>query len=227
MSAQQTLTLPLPVQKYYGSWVRHPEVELASSRVALWFVKGGLLWLSSTEVAGKSHFVQALSKEHPQACFIDGEVGDGTSVQQLKSWLGSCQHYAYWILDLPSGELSPAKAYAVFHLIERAKEMNRSLMISWRCQEGEMNPPELRSRLLMMERVDMQAPIADEDLHAVLRSVLQTMQWDMKETVLPALLEYIPRDLAALLDAIKRLDEHSRQHQVKMNSALAIRVLSS
>ena len=227
MSEQQTLTLPLPAQKHYGTWVRHPEVEDASGRLALWFVRGGLLWLSSADVAGKSHFVQALSEDHPQVALIDGAQGSGTSIQQLKSWLKACEHHVYWILDLPAGALSPAKAYAVFHLIERAKEMNRSLMISWRCEKGEMNPPELRSRLFMMERIDMAAPASDEDLKAVLESVLFTMQWDMKETVLPSLLQHIPRKLSSLLHAIEKLDDYSRRNNVKMNAALAVRILSA
>jgi len=227
VSEQQTLKLPLPSQKHYGTWVRHSGVEDANGRLALWFVRGGLLWLSSSEVAGKSHFVQALSEEHPQVALIDGAHGKGTSIQQLKSWLKLCEHHVYWMLDLPAGVLSPAKAYAVFHLIERAKEMNRSLMISWRCEEGEMNPPELRSRLWMMERIDMAAPVSDGDLKSVLESVLLSMQWDMKETVLPSLLQHVPRKLSALLDAVEQLDEYSRKNNVKMNAALAVRILSA
>ena len=227
MSAQQTLLLPLVTQKHYGSWVRHPQVEDAAARCAFWLVQGGLLWLSSEEIAGKSHFLQALAQEHPQLAVLDGNANSGSSVQQLKLWLQKCQSSAYWLLDLPAGPLPQVQAYAVFHLIERAKEMNRSLLISWRCDEKDMQPPELSSRLLMMERVDMAAPLSDKDLSLVLQSVLLTMQWDMKETVLPSLLQHIPRKLSALLGAIEKLDEYSRQNNVKMNAALAVRILSA
>ncbi len=226
MSEQQALFLPLPTQKCYGNWVRHPQVEGASGRLALWFVRGGLLWLSSEEVAGKSHLLQALSEAHPQVAVLDGRGLESSSVQQLRAWLNACEYSAYWILDLPAGPMPPARAYAVFHLIERAKEMGRALLISWRCADEDMQPPELRSRLLMMERVDMAAPLQDEDLKHVLRSVLQTMQWDMKETVLPTLLQYVPRALSDLLNAIDKLDAYSRKSNVKMNAALALRILS-
>ncbi len=225
MSEQQTLELLLPIKKYYGSWVRHPQVEEASGRLALWFVQGGLLWLTSESVAGKSHLLQALADENPHVALLACDEGDVSSVHQLKLWLEQCEHQAYWILDLPSGSMPPAFAYAVFHLIERAKEMNKALLISWRCAEHNM-PPELRSRLLMMEKVEMSAPTNDEDLKRVLDSVLHNMQWDMKETVLPVLLQYVPRTLDALLRALVLLDAYSKAHKVKMNAALALRVLA-
>lgn len=226
MSEQQALTLPLPSQRHYGNWVRHPQVEDANGRLALWFVQGGFLWLSSYEVAGKSHFIQALGKEHPHVALLECHDGAVSSVQQLKAWLNICGHKAYWILDLPAGILPQACAYAVFHLIERAKEMHRSLMICWRCDEQSLQPPELKSRLLMMERVDMAAPLQDADLNRVLQSVLQVMQWDMKETVLPTLLQHVPRNLSALLAAIAQLDAYSIENRVNMNAALALRVLN-
>ncbi|MDX8388137.1 MAG: hypothetical protein R8M46_06340 [Ghiorsea sp.] len=226
MSEQQTLILPLPVQKHYGNWVKHTQVEGASGRLALWFVQGGLLWLSSSEVAGKSHFLQALGEEHPHVAMLQCDQNATSSVHQLKLWLEACEFQAYWVLDLPEGVLAPVYSYAVFHLIERAKEMNRSLLISWRCGEGDLQPPELSSRLLMMERADMAAPSDDAELNAVLQSVLQTMQWDMKDTVLPTLLQHVPRNLSALLEAIAQLDVYSRKHRVNMNAALALRVLN-
>ncbi len=225
MSEQQTLALSLPVRKHYGSWVRHPQVEEASGRLALWFVQGGLLWLTSDGVSGKSHLLQALADENPQVALLACDESNVSSVQQLKLWLEQCEFQAYWILDLPAGALPSAFAYAVFHLIERAKEMNKALLVSWRCAE-EFMPPELRSRLLMMEKTEMSAPIDDKDLKHVLDSVLHHMQWDMKETVLPILLQYVPRTLDALLRALILLDAYSKAHKVKMNAALALRVLA-
>jgi len=226
-SKQQLLNLPIPKQKHYGNWVRHAQVESASSRLALWFVQGGFLWLTSDEVAGKSHLLKALADENTHVALLDGECKAASSVQLLKYWLNQCEHHAYWMLDLPAGALSVPCAYAVFHLIERAKEMNRSLVISWRCDASSMQPVELSSRLLMMEKIMMCAPVNDEDLEHVLQSVLQTMQWDMKETVLPTLIQHVPRDLPALLDAIAKLDTYSQAHGVAMNGARALRVLAS
>ena len=225
MSTQQILTLDLPVQKHYGNWVRHSLVEGASGRLALWMVEGGALWLSSDEIAGKSHLIQAVFKEYSQIAFLPLFQTHLSSVAQLKAWLNFCEHHAYWVLDLPAGKLPVAASYAIFHLIERAKNMNKALLISWRCLEREMQPPELSSRLLMMEQVSVAAPVKDDDLKQVLESVLQTMQWDMKETVLPTLLQHIPRNLPDLLNAIEKLDVYSREKQVKMNGVLALKVL--
>ncbi|MDQ7004465.1 MAG: glucose-inhibited division protein A [Ghiorsea sp.] len=225
MSEQQMLPLPLPSKQDYGSWVQHVQVENAASRLALWLVRGGLLWLSSDEIAGKSHLINAVFREYPQVKFLKVDEKPLSSVQQLKDWLGSCEHHVYWVLDLPAGKLSPALGYAVFHLIERAKNMNKSLLISWRCKVDDLQPPELSSRLLMFDGVYMSAPQHDEDLQKVLQSVLRNMQWDMKDTVLPVLLQYVPRELSALLDAIDQLDDYSKKHNKKMNGARALKIL--
>ncbi len=224
MSEQQILSLAIPDQKHYGNWVRHGACEETQSRLALWMVKGGALWLSSHEVAGKSHLIHAVFDGYAQIAFLPSFQAGLSSVAQLKTWLNVCEHHAYWVLDLPAGALPAATSYAVFHLIERAKDMNKALLISWRCAESEM-PPELSSRLLMMEQVSIAPPELDEDLEKVLKSVLQTMQWDMKETVLPTLLQYIPRRLADLLQAINTLDIYSREKREKMNAAKALKVL--
>jgi chromosomal replication initiation ATPase DnaA len=226
-SKQQLLKLPIPKEKHYGNWVRHAQVESASSRLALWFVQGGFLWLTSDDVAGKSHLLKALADENKHVALLDGECKASSSVSQLKFWLNQCEYHAYWMLDLPAGALSVPCAYAVFHLIERAKEMNRSLVISWRCDASNMQPVELSSRLMMMEKAVISAPSEDEGLGYVLQSVLHSMQWDMKETVLPTLIQHVPRNLSALLDAIARLDAYSQAHGVPMNGARALRVLAN
>ena len=224
MSQQQALKLSVLTEKHYGNWVRYAQVEEASARLALWLVKGGGVWLSSEDVAGKSHLIHAVFKEHPQVKIISPNAANMSSVRQLKSWLSVCEHHAYWVLDLPAGKLPTPLAYAVFHLIERAKNMNKALLISWRCTELDM-PPELSSRLLMMPQVKIEPSNNDEDLQRVLESVLQTMQWDMKETVLPTLLQHVPRNLPDLLNAIDKLDVYSREKRVKMNGVLALKVL--
>jgi len=227
LSIQQTLSLALPAQKNYGNWVRHAQVEEATGRLALWLVKGGLLWLSSENVAGKSHLIQGVFEHQPQVALLKPSSAGLSSVAQLKAWLDVSKHHAYWVLDLPANTLSSSLGYAVFHLIERAKEMNKALLISWRCPYEKMQLPELKSRLLMMEQVTVDEPLADEDLKRVLQSVLQTMQWDMKETVLPTLLLHVPRRLVDLLDAIDQLDAYTRETREKMTGAKALKVLQT
>ncbi|HID37656.1 MAG TPA: glucose-inhibited division protein A [Ghiorsea sp.] len=227
MSEQQTLSLALVPKMDYGSWVKHQQAEDASGRLALWLAKGGLLWLSSEEVAGKSHLIHAVFQDSPQVKILPLHRQTLSSVQQLKFWLNVCDHSAYWVLDLPAGRLPVTLGLAVFHLIERARSMHKSLLIVWRCEGADMQPPELSSRLLMMEHVEIAAPQGDQDLQKVLESVLKNMQWDMKETVLPTLLQYVPRKLDALLAAIELLDDYSKKHQKKMNGSLALKVLGA
>jgi len=213
------------VQKHYGNWVRHSLVEEASRRLALWLVKGGNIWLTSDDVAGKSHLLRAVLSECPQVQLLYPLSACLTAAEQVDVWLKAGKQRAYWALDLPAGKLPSALGFAVFHLIERAKDTNKALLISWRCQEKEMCPPELSSRLLMMDQVIASAPEKDEDLKRVLVSVLKTMQWDMKETVLPVLLQYVPRNLPDLLNAIQKLDVYSRENRVKINGAVALKIL--
>lgn len=222
---QQTLSLPIPAQKLYGNWVRHAQVESACARLALWLVRGGNVWLSSADVAGKSHFIHALKVEHSQLALLLPDVTCPNHIQQLRIWLEKAENHTHWMLDLPAQQMSTALYYAVFHLIERARAMNCSLLISWRREPDVILPPELESRLRVMERVDMAAPLADAQLQLLLQSVLKTMQWDMKETVLPTLLQYVPRDLPILLQAIQKLDVYSQANKVKMNATLALKVL--
>ncbi|MDQ6989650.1 MAG: hypothetical protein Q9M19_07185 [Mariprofundaceae bacterium] len=227
---QQQLPLCLPQEKnadsLLSSWVSHAQVEVAFGRLALWLVQGGLLWLTSTDVAGKSHLLRKLSVSHPQIAYIDASLHLQTSsVRQLKVWLETAEHHAFWILDLPAGKLSPNVAYAAFHLIERAKTLNRALLISWRDENLAETLPELSSRLLMMEALKMAEPDKDEDLQQILQSVLKGMQWEMKESVIKALLLHVPRRLSDLLEAVLKLDQYSRQYAVKINGALAVKVL--
>ncbi|MDX8382534.1 MAG: hypothetical protein R8M45_00535 [Ghiorsea sp.] len=225
MSIQQALSLAIPDQQHYGNWVHHPQVAEACGRIALWLVQGGHLWLSSTEQAGKSHFIQALSQDHPQLVHLQCAPQQLSSLQQLKTWLNHCQDHAYWALDLPAGDLSPAVAYATFHLIERAKQMNRALLISWRCPKDNNLPPELSSRLQILDHAHMAPPQGDAELQQVLLSVLHAMQWEMKDAVLRSLLQHTQRSLPALLHAVQCLDRYSRQHRVKINGKSALAIL--
>ena len=58
---QQRLDWRLPAWSDSDAWVRHAGVEAATNRLALWLVHGGRLWLTSDEVAGKSHLLSLLA----------------------------------------------------------------------------------------------------------------------------------------------------------------------
>lgn len=206
---QQRLKLQIPPRPDYGRWVRHSGVEQAASRLALWLVQGGTLWLTSDEQAGKSHFVEALQEDHPHIGLIRATAQPLPSFKQTQQWVESLSQAAYWIVDTEPGSFTRAQATAVFHLIERAREMNRPLLIVWR-DSGECNlPPEFMSRLRMLEQVKMQAPLADVDLLAVLRSIADGMQWQVKESILNLLIKELPRDLKSQVYALEKLESGS------------------
>lgn len=218
---QQALNYTLPVRYEYGRWVRHEGVEQACSRIALWLVRGGTLWLASEEMAGKTHFLQALQEEYPHVGLIAVDNELQPSVRLVGNWLERLEPYANWIVDLPAGAVSRAHGLALFHLIERAREMNRPLLISWRCDESELAPPELSSRMRMMERALMQPPASDADLRAVLLAVAEGMQWQVKESLLSLMLNRLPRRLGDQVEALRQLELASLQDRQRITQAWA------
>jgi len=218
---QQRLNYKIPVTYPYGRWVRHEGVEQASSRIALWLVQGGMLWLGSDEVAGKTHFLHALSQEHPHVGLIRADEKPEAAVRLVRSWLERLEPYAYWMVDMAAGSTGSVQGLALFHLIERAREMNRPLLISWRCDEHELAPPELSSRMRMMERVGMSAPMADSDLKAVMQSAADGLQWQVKESVLSLMLTHLPRRLDQQIKALTELESASLEQRQRITQAWA------
>lgn len=218
---QQRLNYKIPVTYPYGRWVRHAGVEQACARIALWLVQGGMLWLGSEEMAGKTHFLHAVSQEHPHVGLIRVDGQPEAAVRLVRSWLDTLEPHAYWIVDMPAGPVSGAYGLALFHLIERAREMNRPLLISWRCDESELAPPELSSRLRMMERIAMAAPAVDNDLRAVMQSVADGLQWQVKDSVLSLMLTHLPRGLEPQIAALTELESASLEERQRITQAWA------
>jgi len=217
---QQRLNYKIPVTYAYGRWVRHAGVEQACNRIALWLVRGGMLWLGSEEAAGKTHFLHALRAEHPHVGMVlaDSEAPAG---QLVSRWLETLQPHACWLVDIPAGPVSRSQGLALFHLIERAREMNRPLLISWRCEEAALAPAELSSRLRMMERITMEAPKTDDELRSVMRSVAEGLQWQVKDSLLSLMLTRLPRNLPAQIDALTQLESASLEERQRITQAWA------
>ncbi|HKI60455.1 MAG TPA: hypothetical protein VKA23_05425 [Mariprofundaceae bacterium] len=218
---QQRLNYKIPVTYPYGRWVRHVGVEQASNRIALWLVQGGMLWLGSDEVAGKTHFLHALQQEHHHVGLVCADQSPQPSVRLVRNWLEQLEPFAFWMVDLPAGPLDSAHGLALFHLIERAREMNRALLIAWRCDESDLTPAELSSRMRMMERINMAAPVADNDLKAVLLSVADGLQWQVKESVLSLMLTHLPRRLEQQIKALTDLESVSLEERQRITQAWA------
>jgi len=189
----------------YGEWVRHASMEPVHNRLALWLVHGGCIWLWSDEPAGKTHLLHALQQQHPFLGLISVAGSGDTSFSTVRRWLDALMPHAFWMIDLPSGRAGK-NSTALFHLIERARSMQRPLLISWRCPQAELAPPALSSRLKGMERLEMQPPCTDADLKAVLTSYIRSHQWKADEAMIDLLLLRLPRSLDGLISGLKKIE---------------------
>jgi len=211
MARQQRLELRLPPHYHYGDWVRHGGVEAACARLALWLIEGGNLWLTSTDIAGKTHLLHALAAEHPALGVVaaDDEL---PAPQQVQQWLERLSPFPWWAVDLPAGPMPRPKGIALFHLFERAREQHRPLLLAWRGDAATL-PPELSSRLATMLRAEMAPPQSDGDLRAVLRSAAALRQWQLPDEAIDLLLRQLPRQLPELLAALDHLDRSSMEER--------------
>ncbi|MDX8391881.1 MAG: hypothetical protein R8K53_04855 [Mariprofundaceae bacterium] len=207
---QQLLDLQLAPRYAYAEWVRHSGVEAAQNRLALWLVHGGRLWLTSENPCGKTHLAHLLTAEHPHLALIRVQTDvDRPAARQVADWLEYLRHSAFWLLDVPSGSLPKATAIALFHLLERAREGQRNLVLFWRQRGDASAPPELMTRLATLERIDMQSAHKDDELTAVLSAVAEARQWQVDEAVIRLLLVHLPRNLDTLIDALGQMEHAS------------------
>ncbi|RMG91956.1 MAG: glucose-inhibited division protein A [Zetaproteobacteria bacterium] len=207
----QRLDLSLPVHRTYSSWVRHPGVEEACNRLGMWLIQGGMLWLCSRGVAGKTHLLQMLAADHPALglCTVS-RMDPRAPYVQVNEWAQFLKPYAFWAIDVPAGPVHRASMLALFHLIERARCMGRPLLISWRVAIDATLPAELGSRLVgMLEKVDIAPPPDDEWLRAVMRSICNDLQWVVEDRVLDTILSFLPRQLEVIAPALDHLERLS------------------
>ncbi len=213
---QQTLGWTIEPRRDYGVWIRHAGVEEACNRLALWLVQGGMLRLTSRQPAGKSHLLAALAGEHPELGLVRAE-GRGGSVQLTEVWAERLEHRPFWAVDVPGGAIGRPVALALFHLIERARCLRRPMLVAWRA-EGAV-PPELSSRLAAMDRVEMHPPGRDQDWVAVLSSMARARQWQLRPEVLATMLEWLPRRLPVMEQALDALDHRALAHRKRPSQA--------
>lgn len=217
---QLRLELPLPVSYDYHSWLRHAGVEEACNRLALWSVHGGRIWLSSDTAAGKTHLLRTISEDYPAIALlsINREEASAASWSLTQQWIKELEEKSHWMIDVASGELPQATALALFHCIERARDLQRPLIIAWRGDNDHL-PPELSSRLLAMERINLSPPNDDILLLQILRHSAGNMQWDIREQMLQSMLTYLPRQLDVLIPALKELEKLSFEQKHKPGPA--------
>jgi len=211
---QLRLQLDLPAADHYRTWVRHPGVEDACNRLALWSVHGGRLWLTSDHAAGKSHLLHSFTTDFSGAALlsIQAESEACDAWRLVRRWMQKLDSRPRWLIDAPAGQMPAAQAQALFHIIERARDLQRPLALAWRGAPEQL-PPELSSRLLAMEHVEMRQPESDAALLEILGTSAERMQWDIREQVLQAMMHYLPRDLEVLVPALRTLESRSFEQQ--------------
>ena len=221
---QQRLQLPLPCIQDEHAWVHHAGTSMACSRLSVWLIHGGTLWLKSHSPAGKSHLLHILKTEHPHlgVVHLDASL---SNLKQVDAWLKALDAYAHWAIDLPAGAITYAHAIAIFHLIERAKMMNRPLLISWRCKDKALATAELASRMRVMEQVEISPPEHEEDLSQVLQAVAKQLHWDIPQALLTVMLTHLPRDLETQIKALRHLEAASLSERARMSQAWAKQTL--
>jgi len=217
---QLRLQMQLPPIYDYGTWIRHAGVENACNRLALWSLHGGNIWLTSDTAAGKSHLLRTFAADQAAVGMlaVASDENAHDSWQQAQKWMESMQGSSYWMIDVAAGNIAQPVALALFHLIERARDLQCAIVIAWRGQADDL-PPELSSRLLAMEKIDMAAPADDATLLEVLRSSAGCLQWDIREQVLQSMLVYLPRELDVLIAALHMLEAMSFEQKHKPGPA--------
>jgi len=222
---QQRLLFTLDSTPGYHTWVHHQGTSTACARLAIWLNLGGTLWLKSDVPAGKSHLLRALQEEYPQLACLQAQPSLSAH-QQVAIWLETLEKHDFWSVDLPAHSLSKPTATALFHLIEHAKEKSHPLLIAWRCSDHELAPPELASRMRMIEQVHMTPPESDHDLHNVLKSAAHQLHWDMPDKLIKVMLTHLARDLESQLSALRHLEAASQTERARMTQAWVRRKLN-
>ena len=220
LKQQLRLDMEMPVNHDYGTWLRHAGVEHACNRLALWSVHGGRLWLTSDCAAGKSHLLRSFALEHACSTILNAlePANKINSWQLVQQWENQLDRQRSWLIDVPSGVITTPVAHALFHLIERGRDQQRPIVIAWR---GDIDalPLELSSRLRAMEKTALSAPLTDAVLLQILRTSAGSLQWDIREQVLQAMLTYLPRQLDVLVAALHELEALSFEQKHKPGAA--------
>lgn len=204
------LLLEFPTTESFGNWIRHAGVEEAQNRLALWLVHGGMVWLRSKRMAGKTHLLHMLSASHPYVGMITIHARKPRQPLVLvRTWMDELHSKPFWIVDCRAGKMATNWALALFHLMERARELGRPMLIAWRMDKAEPLPRELFSRLQTMECQWMYPPTEDDDLRRVVQSVAEAKQWKVDERVLELILKRFPRRLDVLLKVLGCLEMES------------------
>ncbi len=201
----------------FGQWIAHSGTLDASRQLACWLVQGGRLWLdSSGPASGKSHLIHQLTAESPSLALLQpATIAGVTATARVARCLELLAGKSHWVFDLDAGACDAITGEALFHLLEQARQCKAHVLVSWHCEDAQLSPPELASRLRTFDKVWLKPPASDEELRAVLLSVAHNWRWDVPEGVLSTMLTHTERTLAHQLAVLRQLEVASRPERVR------------
>ncbi len=213
--AARQLTLPLAAE---ASSSRADLVEDASNAEALaWLARPGgwplgRLALHGETGVGKSHMLRATAAERGWRLLRGPALDEALALQPAP---GTC-------LD----EADAAPEAALFHLINRAAEAGAPLLFAARTPPARWSValPDLASRLRATTAVGI-GSASDVLLAALLSKHLADRQLRVGEEVQAFLLSRLPREAAAVADAVARLDAAALAGQAPITRPFARTVL--
>ncbi len=220
---QQLLPYQVEPNYSYGYWVSHAGVHDTETALARCLNEGGFFWFTSEQVAGKSHFLKALSDDHEnmQLISVPQDIDDVSATDLVQYWLEELLDYDVWAIDLYAGAMPRTVALALYHLIERAKSLHKGFILSWRADGFDDLPPEFSSRLQACEPYILHQPVDESVLKQILCSIAEARQWSLDEQTLSLMIHRLQRSLPSLLHALQCMERESMRKHRKMNIAWA------
>jgi chromosomal replication initiation ATPase DnaA len=209
--------LPLPLAAEASS-SRADLVEDASNAEALAWLERPAEWplgrlaLHGAAGVGKSHMLRATAAERGWRLLRGGALDEALALQPAPGT----------VLD----DAEEAPEAALFHLINRSAEAGAPLLLAARTPPARwpVRLPDLASRLRATTAVGIGAP-SDALLAALLSKHLADRQLRVGPEVQSFLLARLPREAAAVADAVARLDRAALASQAPITRPLARTVL--
>lgn len=204
----------------FGRWVHHAGTVNSERRIAHWLCKPGILWLTSDHaVAGKSHLLYEVKNSCAQLAVItvnhDQNPEKETATTRVARWLKMLQGHKHWAVDIASGPVDATTGEALFHLLEHVRADGQGLLIVWFCPDAVLSPPELASRLRMIEQTRVSPPSNDSALQGILQAVANNMHWNLPQSVLSTMISHTERSLAHQIHVLHKLEIESRNEGVR------------
>lgn len=209
---QLPLALRLPVARRFDTFVgTGNEAVLAEVHLAAAGGRGEVLYLSGPEGAGKTHLLLA-------ACAEADRLGRSAQYLSLSTWsalegeavaaLSALDMVCVDDLDGVVGDLEAETG--LFALANACRDARVPLLVAARAAIPDLPEglPDLRSRLSQGLRMKL-APLPERARRSAVRLRAEQLGLGIDDAAIEYLFRRYPRDLAALMNLIERLDRES------------------